>query len=337
MNKMRLWRSKKMSQEAGRQTQVCVWAPEEDAELIREMCVRIAEPSERGRALRSTLQPQLDRRRTTAAVWSAFAWQAEIDYPLAGPWWFKRNIGGRVIGPDGTHIELSPKQANELKDRLSHACARIIEHWVEEEKLNGAVRDHAGVLMVPPAVRADRDCDVRRPTNDAEFAANEARLARSIYDAAIASRKPTIVEPSIIEYEGAWGFPSFCQIAHRKHEGRVQFALIHMPNGGTSPTNMVASLATFMRQSFYSRVDPGLIDWFDVIPAKTYGDFPSALVIHAVTLEHANGIYSNPSWSGTDKALLGDWRDFIQETIAHGQKEREQAKTASQDEGTNVE
>jgi len=35
MNRMKLWRIRKMSQEAGRQTQICVWAPEHDADLVR--------------------------------------------------------------------------------------------------------------------------------------------------------------------------------------------------------------------------------------------------------------------------------------------------------------
>jgi hypothetical protein len=44
--------------------------------------------------------------------------------------------------------------------------------------------------------------------------------------------------------------------------------LIHMDHGGTSPTNMFAGLATYMRQRFYPDVDAGQIDWFYVVPLR---------------------------------------------------------------------
>jgi hypothetical protein len=241
------------------------------------------------------------------------------------------------MGPDGTHIELGWEEASKLKSHLSTVCSKAIEAWVEEQGLVGHVRDHTAVLTSELGESRAQSGDMRRPKDDAEFAANEASIARSILQAAVADRKRTIVDPSVIEYEGAWGFPSFCQIAHRKHQGRVQFALIHMTNGGSSPTNMVASLATLMRQNFYPKVDPGLIDWFDVIPAETHSrNFPSALVVHAVTLQHANGVYSNPSWSGADEKALGNWIEFIQETIVQGKKTRELAKGAPHDDETNA-
>jgi hypothetical protein len=54
----------------------------------------------------------------------------------------------------------------------------------------------------------------------------------------------------------------------------VQFALIHIPHGGTSPTNMFAGLATYMRQRFYPEVGAGQILWYDVIPKACRSDAP---------------------------------------------------------------
>ena len=118
-------------------------------------------------------------------------------------------------------------------------------------------------------------------------------------------------------------YPSFCQIAHRKHQGRVQFALIHMPHGGTSPTNMIESLATHFRPHFYPKLDPGLIDWFDVIPPGTYDTAPfrDKLTIHPVRLQHANGVYRDPEWDNGDN-LPQDWIDFVAGVIERSRKTR---------------
>jgi hypothetical protein len=125
--------------------------------------------------------------------------------------------------------------------------------------------------------------------------------------------KPPVDDPSVIEYEGISGFPSFCQIAHRRLGDRVQFALIHMANGGTSPTNMLASLATYMRQRFYADVDAGRIDWYDVHPASVY--HLGRTQILSVAMQHANGIYSKPE-GGRAPAISEDWAAFIEAKVA---------------------
>jgi hypothetical protein len=102
-----------------------------------------------------------------------------------------------------------------------------------------------------------------------------------------------------------WAF-RFCQIAHRRLGDRVQFALIHMAHGGTSPTNMFAILATYMRQQF--EVDAGRIDWYDVHPLSVYRLERTQIL--SVALQHANGIYSKPEW-GRGPAISEDWAAFI--------------------------
>jgi len=321
MNRMKLWRLRKTSQEAGRQTQVCVWAPEHDAELVRQICTRVAEATARGSELRSVLHPQVARRRTTATQWAGTGFQVEVDYPLVGPWWFMRNIGGRITGSDDTHIELSPEEAHDLKVRLSQICEKEIRSWLTSRKLLGTVRDNTGVVTDEDYVDHTLSADPNRPADETAFAENEARIAKGVREAARRSRKPPVKDPSVIEFEGDQGFPSFCQIAHRKQGERIQFALIHMNNGGTSPTNMFAPLATYMRQRFYPEIDAGRIDWYDVIPAGVYHR-PTTDIL-PVRMEHANGIYSKPQWSG-DRApdIPKDWAAFIDETVALGQAAR---------------
>src|SRR5947208_17128148 len=97
MNRMKLWRMKKKSQEAGLLTQICVWAPAAEAELARKICARVAEPTERGERLRGQLIKQLERRRTIYDEWRGFSTHVELDGPLAGPHWFLKNIGGRIL------------------------------------------------------------------------------------------------------------------------------------------------------------------------------------------------------------------------------------------------
>jgi hypothetical protein len=319
MNRMRLWRVKKMSQEAGRLVQICVWTPEQDAVLTREICARVAEPNTRGKDLRNALRKQIERRRTICHEWQGFSSQVEIDYPFVGPWWYLRNIGGRIIGPGDTHVELSPDEADDLKDRLRRCCQREIDAWLQEHQLRNEIRDSTGVVVGDFAPK-----DENRPTDDTAFGENEAAIAKAIAETAFRTRKPPVNDPSVIEYEGVNGFPSFCQIAHRKRGDRVQFALIHMSNGGTSPTNVFESLATHLRQRFYPNVDPGKIEWFDVHPPEVYDVLP--LTITSVTMKHANYVYSHPEWHSTKETLSEDWRTIITDIIARSQALRNKAE-----------
>ena len=327
MNRMKLWRVKKTSQEAGRQTQVCVWAPEQEAELVRDICTRVAEATSRGADLRRAMIPQVGRRRTIYATWRGTSLQVEVDYPLVGPWWSVRNIGGRIHGVDGTHVELTPDEAQHLKDRLRRACEAEVTSWLESHKLRHQVRDDTGVVADETLLGTTAGPCPSRPQDEAAFAANEAKIARSVTETARTSRKPPVDDPSVIEYEGAFGFPSFCQIAHRRQGDRVQFALIHMANGGTSPTNMFSSLATYMRQRFYADVDAGRIDWYDVHPARVYGMMRTQIL--SVVMEHANGIYSRPEWS-SGPATSEDLCTFIEETIARSRAAHNTAEATFQ-------
>jgi hypothetical protein len=308
-------------------TQICVWAPEHAAELVRQICTRVAEPTSRGQALRSKLMDQLDRRRTICGKWSGVDWDAEIDFPFVGPWWYMRNIGGRITGL-GTHVELTPEEAADLKHHLSWVCQNAIKEWAQEHELIGCTRDDTGVATdISAREKAAREGSTR-PANEEEFAANEAKIARSVTEAAKTARKPLFKDSSVIEYEGAFGLPSFCQIAH--NGDRVQFALIHMANGGTSPTNMFETLATFMRQRFYPEVDARSIDWYDVYPGGVY--LWKETLINAVSLEQSNGIYSKPAWNHAKLDPSDDWHAFVDQVISRSKKIHRKAEDADLDE-----
>jgi hypothetical protein len=90
---------------------------------------------------------------------------------------------------------------------------------------------------------------------------------------------------------------------------------------------MFESLATYMRQRFYPDVDAGRIDWYDVVPAGVYHSREST-EIDPVTMQHANGIYSDPSWARTTSPIPEDWAAFVNETITRGQTARRTAEAA---------
>jgi hypothetical protein len=177
------------------------------------------------------------------------------------------------------------------------------------------MRDDTGVVTDKQFLDHAAGKDPNRPADETAFAANEAKIASFVMAAVRATLKPHAADPSVIEYEGLSGFPSFCQIAHRKRGNRVQFALIHMDQGGTSPTNRFAGLATYMRQRFYPDVGAGQIDWYDVVPR--IGDRTlRSITINPVIMQHANGIYSHPTWSSANSNNSADLAAFIKSTIS---------------------
>ena len=328
MNRMRLWRQKKRFTESGVMTQVCVWAPERSEDLVRRICERVAEPTERGDSLRCVLVRQLNRLRTISRAWSGMTWRMELDGPYVGPYWFMKPIGGRIMGTDSTHVELSPIEAETLEKRLVACCDREISAWLDANKLLGKVRDNTGVVC---GTDTPQTLSESRPADEAAFAANEARIAKGIVDVGVLDRTPPMDDPSIIQFEGISGFPSFCQIAHRRNGDRVQIALIYAQNGGTSPTNMFECLATHVRHLFYPETHAAQIDWFDVVPKEVYGAYNPRLgregmTFDAVSMENACGVYGRPSWSTFDPATDPDWIAFVQHIIDRAQTFRAHAE-----------
>jgi hypothetical protein len=49
-------------------------------------------------------------------------------------------------------------------------------------------------------------------------------------------------------------------------------------------------------------------------------------------VQHTNGVYSDPDWSGASDGSSGDWQAFIETTIERGRKAREFAQAAPHNE-----
>jgi hypothetical protein len=85
-------------------------------------------------------------------------------------------------------------------------CQSEITSWLENNKLMYQVRDNTGVVTDERFLDMTRRIDPNRIDDEAAFAVNEAKIARSITESARASRKPPVDDPSVIQYEGSPDF-----------------------------------------------------------------------------------------------------------------------------------
>ena len=302
MSRMALWRAKKRYSEAGILTQVCVWAPERVADLVRQICERVAEPTARGESLRTVLAPQMNRRRTTVAKWFGDHSKFELDNPTGQPW-HRLPIGGRILGTS-TKIELTPEQAEELRAELTRSVDSALATWIKAHGLmNVNLFDDTGVMSGADETKAED-----RPKTNEEFARHEATIAAAVMREGATRRAASRRDENIFYFDGSFGYPSYCKIVHFKAKGRVKFAFVHVENGGTTPSNMFDKLATNARLSFYPDVPPDRFDWYDV--ALTSLEKPLIGFFYKVKLEHNNEVYSNPSWAPVT------WEDKHEQTLS---------------------
>jgi hypothetical protein len=301
MSRMALWRAKKRNADAGILTQICVWAPERVADLVRQICERVAEPTERGNSLRAVLAPQINRRRTTIAKWLGDNLRFELDNPT-GHSWHMRPIGGRILGAH-TKIELTPDQAEDLRAELTRSVDSAVATWIQANSLmNVDLFDDTGVMS-----GTDDTKSKDRPQTDEEFARHEATIAAAVMREGATHRGSRRRDENIFYFEGSFSYPSYCKIVHFRAKSRVKFAFVHVNNAGTTPSNMFDNLATAARLRFYPDVPPDRFDWYDV--AITSLEKPFMGYFYRVKLEHKNGVYFNPSWSPVN------WEDECDRTV----------------------
>jgi hypothetical protein len=189
---------------------------------------------------------------------------AEIDLPTLGTEWYSRPAGGRVFDVEGTWIELSPDEAQEVEDACRVAVSHALEEWLAAKNLKGKVIDKVGVAIgnyLP--FRPGPNDILLRPADDDEFERNEVEIAQAVRDAALKSRLHPTDDPTVVYYPGIGGLPSRCHAIHQKVGDRILFALVHIPNGGTSPTNMINELTKRMHRQFYPGLKMKDIEWFD--------------------------------------------------------------------------
>lgn len=290
LGRMKQWREAQR-QRAGGMVEIATWVPQRSAKFLKEIFARLADPSERGEDYRLVVSPWAKRRRVVLREYEGTSYSAEIDLPFLGPHWYQRPAGGRVMGAHGTWIELTPDEALEVSDRCRDAVSSVLKEWLSKNEMLGSARDHVGVVPDLYFGRSDDQLRARdsifRPVSDDEFAKSEAEIAQGVADAAAKSRLHHSDDPTIVYYPGAWGIPSRCHAIHRQNGDKVLFALVHVPNGGTSPTNMIEELTKRMHKKFYPYVPFSKIQWFDAWRLPWAGD--NDFEISHVVFEKGNG------------------------------------------------
>jgi hypothetical protein len=267
LGRMKQWREAQR-QRAGGMVEIATWVPQRSAKFLKEIFARLGDPSERGDNYRAAVSRWSNRRRVVGTEYVGTSYSAEIDLPFLGPHWHQRPAGGRVMGAYDTWIELTPDEASEVSELCETAISETLHGWLNRKGVLGTVRDHVGVALDPDFAQSDyrpRNGDsLFRPESDDEFAKNEAEIAQGVAEAATKSRLHHTDDPTIVYYPGFWGIPSRCHAIHRRYNDVVLFALVHVKNGGTSPTNMIGELTRRMHKTFYPDVPFANIQWFDV-------------------------------------------------------------------------
>lgn len=290
LGRMARWREAQRRR-AGGMVEISTWVPLRTATFLKEIFGRLGDPGSRGDDYRALVAAWLYRKRVVGSRYDGVGCDAEIDRPTLGTGWYSRPAGGRVVGLEGTWIELSPDEADEVEQACKVAVSHTLEKWLEAKGLKGRVIDKVGVAIGPSfPVKSGPNDVVLRPADDDEFERNEVEIAQAVKDAALKSRLHPMDDPTVVYYPGVGGLPSRCHAIHQKFGDRVLFALVHIPNGGTSPTNMINELMKRMHRQFYPELKMKDIDWFDcwVLPWESADETTITSVV-----EGGDG---HPSW-----------------------------------------
>lgn len=290
LGRMTRWREAQRRR-AGGMVEISTWVPSRAATFLKEIFGRLGDPGSRGDDYRALVAGWLDRRRVVGRRYDGVGCDAEIDRPFLGTGWYSRPAGGRVFDVEGTWIELTPDEANEVEEACKAAVSNALEKWLEAKGLKGRVIDKVGVAIGTyfPVKPGPNDV-LLRPADDDEFERNEVEIAQAVKDAALKSRLHPTDDPTVVYYPGVGGLPSRCHAIHQKFGDRILFALVHIPNGGTSPTNMIKELTKRMHREFYPGLQMKDIDWFDcwVLPWES-ADEPTITCV-------VEGEDGHPSW-----------------------------------------
>ncbi|GEM_PF-2881895 len=283
LGRMKQWREAQR-QRAGGMVEISTWVPVRASKFLKEIFARLGDPSERGDSYRLIVSSWLNRRRVVGTKFEGTSYSAEIDLPYLGPHWHLRPAGGRIFGDCETWVELTPDEASEVSELCQVAVSEALEEWLTKREMIGTLRDHVGVALDPDFASVDYlprpEDSLFRPETEEEFAKNEAEIAQAVAEAATNAHRHPSDESTIVYYPGAFGVPSRCHAIHHVFNDEILFALVHVPNGGTSPTNMIGELTRRMHKQFYPEVPFSKIKWFDVyrLPWEASQDVHVALV-----------------------------------------------------------
>jgi len=303
-SRMKAWRAAQRERLGGMEN-FSIWMPARHASFLKEIFEKLADPGSRGDDYRLAASGWLRSRRAPAYVFAGTDFSCVIDLPSVGPSWHMRPAGGRVYGSYETWVEMTPNEADELKLALMSAVSSKLEEWLRERELLGKLVDHVGVALHPDFAQPDyqpRDGDsLHRPLGDDEFESNEAKIAREVEREAHQSRMHPTDDPTVVYYDGAWNVPSRCHAIHGRYDDQILFALVHIPFGGTSPTNMIEELSAEMWKRFYPKDKFDQIEWFD---CHTMPFDERTAQINLVDLKG-----DSPSWSSVNVGNLPP--DFV--------------------------
>lgn len=274
----REWRARRR-QDPGGLTQVITWVPRDYAEPLRKIFQLLGDPDWRGRAYRDAVAFWLYRRRPAPARMIGDSYQVEIDNPQLDNGRETIPIGGRVFGPDGTFVELTPDEASVLSNELRRVTDETTQKFLSSRSLDHTLRDFTGVLPAeaaphhhfgyrPPKLTR---YEVDRPESDEQFQARDCAVIAEI-TAVPARVEITSVAPKLYElsYAGSAGVPGRC-LAYIGEPGELDrdnslvVALIGLQQDGTPPTLVFDRLVEEIRKTLITARDAPL-RFFDIEP-----------------------------------------------------------------------
>jgi hypothetical protein len=259
--------------------QVNTWVPREYAQPLRKIFNMLGDPDWRGSALRSVVAHWLWRRRPVASrLLGNDGYTIEIDAPEVDDGRELIPIGGRISSPH-TFVELTPREAADLKRDLQEAVAQVASNFITGRDLDKNLRDRTGVLLldVAPHHTGQRPSDLKvydvdRPESTAQFEAREAAVMSSIFDT---PDKVAIeeIDDGLYElcYEGGTGMPSRALLFFGK-PGELDrtidgiIALIGLPGRGTPPALVFAQLTKAVRKNLLADIGDAPMRYLDVEP-----------------------------------------------------------------------
>jgi len=325
----REWRARRR-QDPGGLTQIITWVPRDYAEPLRKIFQLLGDPDWRGRAYRNAVAHWLYRRRPASSRMTGDVYQAEIDSPGIDNGREIIPIGGRVFGPEGTFVELTPDEAGVLSSELRRITDETAQKFLSSRNLDHTLRDFTGVVRAevaahhaghrPPKITR---YDVDRPDSDEQFKARDAAVVAEITN--VPERVDvTTVAPRLYElsYAGDAGVPSRC-LAYIGEPGELDrtdnsclVALIGLPQDGTPPTLVFDRLVDEVRKTLVTAGEARL-RFFDIEP----DEFSPAAGLRIAEVKPGSGDQGaftwvpNPSLSVAFNRNLrealqtyGDWR-----------------------------
>lgn len=253
------WRNQRR-QRYGGMAVIDTWVQARHLKELRAIFARLAEPGWWGNAHRQAVAHWLHRRRAAPQRVEGLQSAIEIDRPSIGINGAVVPIGGRIIHPDGTFVELEPHEAAELQEQVHAALEGAVMGFLRRHKLESTVRHSTGVVTD----RAGMNLPVASMT-DKEFEANEERTIRRIAVQTKTEGYTDLTEDAFIcHYEGAGGLPSACLVVRHAAGDRKLVALIEIADGGTPPTVLFETLAPRVEKKLYPWAGPSTVEWLDV-------------------------------------------------------------------------